>query len=139
MDEVVGVLGVVLGEEAVGGEGVVDPVAQGVAQLGLGHAAVERQGGDQHHVVHPGGRRQVEHLLDDELADVGGLHRGQREGDVVEADGEAHARAEQGRQRRRVAERVLEGVADGGHGSASGSRGSGGVDRPGCPRAGARG
>ena len=34
VDEVGRVLGVVLGQQAVGGEGVVDPVAQGVAQLG---------------------------------------------------------------------------------------------------------
>ena len=56
VDEVVGVLGVVLGQEAVGGEGLVDPVAQGVAQLGLGHPAVQGQGGDEHHVVDAGRR-----------------------------------------------------------------------------------
>ena len=62
VDQVVGVLGVVLGQKAVGGEGVVDPVAQGVAQLGLGHPAVQRQGGDQHDVVDAGLGRQVEHV-----------------------------------------------------------------------------
>ena len=62
--EGVGVLGVVLGEQSVGGEGVVDAVADGVAQLGLGHPAVEGQGHDEGHVVHPGVGGHVQHLLD---------------------------------------------------------------------------
>ena len=99
--EVVGVLGVVVVEQAVGGEGVVDAVADGVAQLGLGHAAVQGEGGDEVHVVDAGGGGQVEHGLDDPLADVGPLHRGQRQRDVVEGDGELHARAQQRGQRAR--------------------------------------
>ena len=38
--EVVGVLGIMLGQQAVGREGVVDPVAQGVPELLFGHAAM---------------------------------------------------------------------------------------------------
>ncbi len=109
----VGILGVVLEQQAVRGEGVVDPVADGVAQLGFGHAPVQGQGADQHHVVHPGGGRQVQHRFDDPLAVVGSLHRRQRQRDVVEGDGEPHAREQQLRQRRAVAERVEQGVPDG--------------------------
>ena len=57
MDEGVGVLGVVLGEQPVGGEGVVDPVAEGVAQLRLGHPPVQGEGGDELDVVDAGRRR----------------------------------------------------------------------------------
>ena len=59
-----------LGQQAVGGEGVVDPVAQRVTQLVLGHAPVQGQRGNEHHVVDPGVGRHVEHGLDDHLADV---------------------------------------------------------------------
>ena len=69
--EVVGVLGVEVVEQAVRREGVVDPVAQGVAQLGLGHAPVQREGGDEVDVVDARLGGHVEHGLDDALADVG--------------------------------------------------------------------
>ena len=113
VDEVVGVLRVVLGEQAVRGEGVVDPVAQGVAQLRLGHAAVQGQGGHQHDVVDPRLGRHVQHRLDDHLAHVGRLHLRQRKGDVVEADRQLHAGRKQRRQRVAVTHRVQQRVADG--------------------------
>ena len=72
---VVGVLGVVVVEEAVRGEGVVHAVADGVAQLGLGHAAVQGEGGDEVDVVDAGRGGQVEHGLDHALAHVGPAHR----------------------------------------------------------------
>ena len=105
-DDAVGVLGVVV-VEPVGVEGVVDAVADGVAQLGLGHPAVQREGGDEVDVVDAGAAAQVEHLLDDPLADVGLLHRRQRQRDVVEGDRELHARAQQ-RGSGSHAERVVE-------------------------------
>ena len=52
VQQVVGVLGVVLAEHAARLEGVVDPVADGVAQLGLGHPPVQGEGADR------GGRRR---------------------------------------------------------------------------------
>ena len=113
VEQVVGVLGVVLGQQAVRGEGVVDPVAERVAQLVLGHAPVQGERGDQHDVVDARLGRHVEHRLDDHLADVGRLHRRQRQRDVVEADRQLHARAQQRRQRVAVADRVQQGVADG--------------------------
>ena len=111
--EVVGVLGIVLGQQAVGGEGVVDPVAQGVTQLLFGHAAMQRQRRHQLHVVDACLRRHVEHGLDHHLADIGRLHGGQRQRDVVEADGELHARAEESRQGVPVALWMEQRVADG--------------------------
>ena len=93
----VGILGVVVVEAARGGECVVGPVAHYVAQLGLGHAPVQGQRGDDMDVVHPGGRGHLQHLLDDHLADVGAAHGGQRQGDVVERDGELHGPGVAGR------------------------------------------
>jgi len=61
----------VLGEQAVGSEGVVDPVPERVAQLGLGHAPVQGEGRHEHDVVHAGRRRHLEDLFDHHLADVG--------------------------------------------------------------------
>ena len=116
MHERVGVLGVVLEQQAVRREGVEDAVAQGVAQLGVGHAAVQRQRGDEHDVVDAGFGGELEHLLDHQLAYVGAAHGRQGQRDVVEGDGERHPRAQLGPQRRGVAERVLEGVADGADG-----------------------
>ena len=74
-----------------GREGVEDPVAQGVAELGVSHAPVQAQGGDEDDVVDTGGGGQVEHRLDDALAVVRPAHRRQGQGKVVEGDGEAHA------------------------------------------------
>ena len=107
-----GVLGVVLHQEPVRGEGVEHAVAEGVAQLVIGHPPVQCKGGDEDHVVHAGGGGGVEHRLDDALAHVRAAHRGERQRDVIEGDRQAHARLEQRRQRRRIADRVLEGVTD---------------------------
>ena len=114
MDEVGGVLGVVLEQEPVGGERVEDAVAERVAELGVGHAAVEGEGGDEHDVVDAGLGRQVEDGLDHPLADVGGAHRRQRERDVVEGDREPHARAKKAASGSESPSGMLEGVPDGG-------------------------
>ena len=71
------ILGVVVVELPPRGEGVIHAVADGMAQLGLVHPTVQRQSGDQVHVVDPCLRRQVEHRLDHALADVRPAHRGQ--------------------------------------------------------------
>ena len=113
-----------------GGEGVVDPVAQHVAQLGLGGPPVQAVGGDEHHVVDAGLGRQLEHRLDHPLAVVGARHRREGHGLVVEGDGELHPRAEQGPQGLAVADGVLEGVADGAVGVGQGVDGLGRVDHP---------
>ena len=130
MDEVVRVLGVVLGQQPVRRERVVDPVPERVPQLLLGHAPVQGQGGHQHHVVHAGLRRHVEHGLDHHLPDVGCLHRGQRQRDVVEADGQLHAGAEQCRQGVAVPDRVQQRVADGAVGVLDRLHRLGRVDHP---------
>jgi hypothetical protein len=85
-----------------------------VPQLGLGHAPVQRQGGDEVYVVDAGRRGLVEHGLDHALADIGPAHRRQRERDVVEGDRQPHARPEQIRQRPLVAERLAQRPPDGG-------------------------
>ena len=58
-----------------GSEGVVHAVADRVPELGLGHAAVQGEGGDQVDIVDAGLRGDVEHGLDDPLAHVGAAHR----------------------------------------------------------------
>ena len=113
-------------------EGVVDTVADRVAQLRLGHPAVQRERRDEVDVVDAGRGRQVEHRLDHPLAHVGPAHRREREADVVERDGELHARLEQRPQGRRVAERVVEGVADGGVGILEGVERLAGVQHAGA-------
>ena len=113
VDQVGRVLRVVLGQKAVGCERVIDAVAQGVAQLLFGHAAVQGQGGDQHHVVHAGLGGHVQDGLDHHLADVGCLHRGQGQGHVVEADRQLHAGPQQGGKRVAVALGMQQRVTDG--------------------------
>ncbi len=125
----VGVLGVVVVQQAVGGERLVHPVAHGVAQLGLGHPPVQGQGGDDVDVVHAGLGRQVEHGLDDPLAHVGPLHGGQGQRQVVEGDRELHPRPEQGGQRI-VVERFQQGPADGLVGVGQAGQWLGRVDHP---------
>ena len=108
VQQVVGVLGVVVGE-LVGPEGKEHPLADGPADLGGGHPAVQRVGDDQFDVVDAGFGRPGQDRLDDALADVGQPHRRQRQADVVERDGELHARAQQFAQRRGVDRRVERG------------------------------
>ena len=83
-----------------------------MAQLGLGHPPVQGEGADQLHVVDAGLGRQIEHGLDDTLADVGATHLRQRQGDVVEGDRQSHVWEQQRRQWILV-DRVEQGVADG--------------------------
>ena len=105
------VFGVVLVEHAARVEGVVDAVAEHVAQLVLVHPAVQTEGGDDVDVVDAGGGRQVEHGLDDPLAVVGAAHLGQRQAGVVEHDRQLHVGLQQRRQRLHV-DRIEQGVAD---------------------------
>ena len=129
----VGILGVVVVEASVGGEGVVHPVADSVPELVLGHAAVDGQGGDEVDVVYAGLGGEVQHRFDDPLTDVGAAHRGGREGDVVEGDRELHVGVQQGAERLGIAEGVVEGVADGAVGVGQALEGFGRVDDPGAP------
>ena len=92
----VGILGIVVVQGAPRLERVVHPVADGVAQLHLGHPAMQRQRRDDVDVVDPGLRRQIEHRLDHPLTDVGATHRRQWQRDVVERDRQLHPREEQG-------------------------------------------
>ena len=109
--ELIGILRVVLIQHAAGLERVVHPVAERVAQFELVHPAVQREGGDDVHVVDAGVGRHREHLLDDPLAQVGALHLRQRQADVVERDRQLHPGEQQRRQRIHV-DRVEQGVAD---------------------------
>ena len=131
MDELVGILGVVLPQQAVGGEGVEDALAQRVTKLGVGHASVQCQRRDQHHVVDAGLGRQLEDLLDDELAHVGPAHGGQGQRHVVEGDGELHAGPQLGPQRGDVAQGLVERPADGADGVGQGVHRLRGVEHPG--------
>ncbi len=95
MQQVVGVLGVVVGE-LVRPERAEDPLADDRLDLGRGHPAVQRVGDDQLDVVDAGLGGAREDGLDDPLADVGQAHRRQRQADVVEGDRQLHAGAQEG-------------------------------------------
>ncbi len=93
-DVAVRVVGVVV-VQAVGPERGEGALADGVAQLGGGHPAMQRQGGDELDVLDTGAIRALDDLLDDLPADVGRAHRRQRDGQVVERDGQPHPRPEE--------------------------------------------
>ncbi len=103
-----------------------------MAQLGFGHAAVESKGAYENDVVDPGLGGHVQHRFHDPLAVVGSVHGGQRQGDVVEGDGQAHTREQQLRQRFAVTEWVQQGVPDGVVGILEGLDRFGRVDDPGA-------
>ena len=90
----VGILGIVVVEATIGGEGVVHPVAHRVPQLVFGHPPVDGQSGDEVYVVDTGLGGQVQYSFDDPLADVRPPHRRQGQGDVVEGNGQLHARGQ---------------------------------------------
>jgi hypothetical protein len=115
VQQVVVVLGVVVGELALREERPEHPLTDDVAQLLRGHPAVQRVRRDQLDVVDAGVGGHLQHLLDDALTHVGLAHRRQRERDVVEGDGQPHPGAQQLGQRlaalrvqQRVADRALD-------------------------------
>ena len=55
-----------------------------------GHPSVERVGDDQLQVLDAGARGHLDHLLDDQLADVRSFHRRERDRYVVERDRQPH-------------------------------------------------
>ncbi len=75
------------------------------------HPPVQRVGHRQLDVLDAAARGELDHLLEDQLADVGALHRRQRQRDVVDRDRELHPRLQELAQRLAV-ERVVERVAD---------------------------
>ena len=95
LDHPVGILGIVVVERALRGEGVIDAIAEGVTQLVLGHAAMQRQRSDEVNIIDTGCCGHIENLLDDALPNVGLPHGGQRQRDVVEGDRQLHAGLEQ--------------------------------------------
>ena len=95
LDHPVGILGVVVVERALRGEGVIDAIAERMTKLVLGHAAMERQRSDEVYVIDTGCGGHIEHLLDDALPNVGLPHGRQRQRDVVEGDRQLHAGLEE--------------------------------------------
>ncbi len=89
-----GILAVVL-VEAVGPEGAEDAVADDVADLVGRHPAMQAQGGDEVDVLHARLRGHVDDLFHDQLANVGRGHRGERQREIVERDGQLHAFSKQ--------------------------------------------
>ena len=108
VDDLGRVLGVVV-VEPVGIELVEDARADRALELGRRHPAVQRERGDQVDVVDAGAVGALEHVLDHAAADVGQLHRRQRQADVVEGDRQLHARAQQRVQRVHAERRVERG------------------------------
>ena len=112
VDVVVRVLTVVL-VETVGMKGAEDPLAHDVPQLVVGHAPVQPQGRDDVQVLDACLGGHVDDLLHHELPYVRRGHGRQREGEIVEGDGQLHAAAEQRLQRvvlQRLGERALDGA-----------------------------
>jgi hypothetical protein len=80
-----------------------------------GHLPVQRVGDDDVDVVDPVGVEQLQQDLDDGLTHVGRDHRGQRQADVVDGDGDPHP-GHQLRVERVGPQRVVQRVADRGAG-----------------------
>ena len=78
VDEVRGVLGVVVGQR-VGIERPKDALADGPLDLGGRHAPVKRVRHDQPDVVDAGAGRELQDVFDHAPADVGRLHRRERQ------------------------------------------------------------
>jgi hypothetical protein len=76
-------------------EGAEHPLADGALEFCRGHPPVQRVRGDEFDVVHPGCGGQLQNLLDHPLPDVRSAHLGQRQGQIVEDDGQSHPTAEQ--------------------------------------------
>ncbi len=110
--EVVRILGIVLVQQSTRLEGVVDPIAEGVAQFEFVHPPVQCERSDDVDVVDAGVGGHREHLLDDPLAQVGPAHLRQWQRHVVERDRELHA-GEQQRWQRVHVDRVEQRRADG--------------------------
>ena len=75
VDQVRGVLCVVLHEQAVRSERVVDPRTESMAQLGFGHPSVQRKGGNKDDVIDSGLGRLIKDGFDHHLTDVRSKHR----------------------------------------------------------------
>ena len=112
MRQPVGILGIEVVQLAVRGECVVDPVADSVSKLGFGHPAMQGECRNEMDVVDACGSGNVEYLLDDPAADVGGCHRRQGQRDVVERNRQLHAGPHERSQRLAVAERVRQRLGD---------------------------
>jgi hypothetical protein len=61
-------------------------------ELGFRHPAVEAEGRDEVDVLYTSGGGFLQHLFDDLLTNVRLAHRWQRYREVVEGDGQLHAR-----------------------------------------------
>jgi hypothetical protein len=69
--------------------------ADGVLDLVRGHPAVERVRHGELDVLDALPGRELDHLLEHQLADVGAPHRRKRDRDVVDRDREPHAGLEE--------------------------------------------
>ena len=72
-------------------KGVVHAVANGMAQLGFGHAAVQCKRRNDVHIINTGFGSHIKHCFNDPLTNVGALHLRKRQTDIVKGDGELHA------------------------------------------------
>jgi hypothetical protein len=125
----IGVFGIVVVEQSARRERVVDAITDRVTQLGLGHTSVQRQCGDDVHVIDAGLGGHVEYAFDHSLTNIGIAHRRQRQRDVVERDRQFHARVQQ-RGERVVVERMQQRVADRTLGVGQTGQWLGGVQHP---------
>ena len=93
-------------------EGPIDALAHHPADLACGHPPVERGGDDDLDVLDALASRELDHLLEDALPDVGERHRRQGDRDVVHGDRELHPGLQQLRERLGVPERMQQRMTD---------------------------
>jgi hypothetical protein len=97
--QTVGILGIVVGEQAIGVEGAKDALANDVLQLVGRHPTVQAVCTHQGDIVNPARSSAGQNGLDHLAADIRSLHLRRRCADVIEGDGQLHRWLQPGQQR----------------------------------------
>ena len=93
--QVVLVFGIVLVQHATRGKSIVNTVAEHVSQFVFSHTAMEGKRRDDVDVVDTSVCCEVENRFNNALTNIGTRHFGEWQRDVVECDGEFHAREQE--------------------------------------------
>ena len=93
--QVVLVFGIVLVQHATRGKSIVNTITQHVSQFVFSHTAMEGKRRDDMDVVNTSFCSKVENRFNDALTNVGACHFGKWQRNVVEGNGEFHAREQE--------------------------------------------